>query len=334
MTQQTPPVRSLAIGVALLMGVTGCDGGSDGSDTRFQIETGRMSLAVTDAPVDQATRVVVRFTHVELKPADDGERIRINLDETIGEINLLALQGEDHAFLFEDEELPAGEYDWIRFYLEADPAVTAPPLSNMATTSFIEFEDGTTSNLIIPGGLQAGLQLVSGFTVPANGSVAYTVDFDLRQAIRPASGAPFEGYHRMRRALRMVDNAEIGAITGTVDPMYFWEHGITCHEQPGKDYHVCPGAAVYVFEGSDREPTDIQGAEGDPVTTANVRYQYVEDTGNWEHRYTAGFLKEGSYTVALTLEASQDDPEKGSPIDFVDQANAEVVAGERTHVNF
>lgn len=251
-----------------------------------------------------------------------------------GKSIFLPCRANEHAFLFENEELPAGEYDWIRFYLEGDPAVTAPPLSNLATTSFIEFENGTTSNLIIPGGLQAGLQLVSGFTVPVSGSVAYTVDFDLRKAIRPASGAPFEGYHRMRRALRMVDNAEIGAITGTVDPLNISEDGITCHEQHGRDYHICPGAAVYVFEGPDREPTDIQNAEGDPVTTANARYQYLEETGNWEYRYTAGFLREGSYTVALTLEADQDDPEQRTPIDFVDQANATVVAGERTHVNF
>nr|WP_019594421.1 DUF4382 domain-containing protein [Thioalkalivibrio sp. ALM2T] len=291
-----------------------------------------MSLAVTDAPVDSASRVVVRFTHIELQPSD-GERIRIDLgeDEEVREIDLLTLQGEDSEFLFEDEEVPAGEYAWLRFHLEESEEVVDFPGSQggIATTSFIEFMDGNEDRLIIPGGNQAGLQLSGGFSVPEDGEVSFTVDFDLRKAIVEDSR---DGFHRMRRSLRLVDNDAVGAITGTVDPTLFPDD-FTCEERE-EGLHACPGAAVYVFEGLDREPRDLRDDDDDAVTTANVQYRHIEETGDWEYRYTAGFLEAGEYTVALTFEAGEDDPEEETPIEFVDQANAEVEAGETTEVNF
>ena len=332
--QQTYSGFKLAAALAAATALAGCNTSSDSGGSSSG-ETGQMSLAVTDAPVDSAVRVVVRFTHIELKPAGNGDRVRIDFDEPVREIDLLALQGDNSVFLFEDEEVPAGRYDWIRFYLEPDGGASSPPLSNFATSSFIEFEDEYRENLIIPGGLQAGLQLVSGFTVPANGSASFTVDFDLRKAIRPASDPQFSGYHRMRRALRIVDNANVGTITGTVDPSII-PADLECYDQgwDHSDYQICPGAAVYVFEGSDQTPRDIRDTAGDPVTTANVHLRYVEESGDWEYRYTAGFLLEGDYTVALTFAADLDDPEEETPIAFEDAANASVEAGETTVVDF
>jgi hypothetical protein len=210
----------------------------------------------------------------------------------VREIDLLALQGEDSEFLFQGVQVPAKDYDWIRFYLEPEPGASAPPLSNFATSSFIEFENDYRENLIIPGGLQAGLQLVSGFTVPEDDSVAFTVDFDLRNAIQ--KDEQFEGYHRMRRALRLVDNSNVGVITGTVDPTLF-PSGYTCNENA----KICPGLSVVVYAvDSDQNGGDPEEAESekmqaaavleDPLTTANVRYRQVN--GSWEYRYTVGFL--------------------------------------------
>ncbi len=56
-----------------------CNSGSSGGSSSSGGETGQVSLAVTDAPVDDAVEVVVRFTHVELQPAD-GDRVRIDFD--------------------------------------------------------------------------------------------------------------------------------------------------------------------------------------------------------------------------------------------------------------
>ena len=322
--------RLVGLGIATA-GLVACGGGSsDGSSSGGG--TGQMSLAVTDAPVDSASRVVVRFTHVELKP-EDGESILIDVSEEgepVREIDLLTLQGQASETLFENEEVPAGDYAWLRFHLEKDDERASFPGSqgDIATTSFIEFVDKPEEGLIIPGGNQAGLQLSSGFSVPEDGQVSFTVDFDLRKAIKEDSR---DGFHRMRRSLRLVDNGSVGSVTGTVDPTIV--PGDRCEERE-EGLHACPGVAVYVFEDHDREPRDLRDDDDDAVTTANVYYRHVEASGDWEYRYTAGFLEAGDYTVALTFEADQDDPEEATPIDFVDQANAEVEAGEATEVNF
>jgi hypothetical protein len=318
------------IGVGLAaMGLVACGGGGGSS-----AGTGLMSLAVTDAPINDAKRVVVRFTHIELKPRD-GDRVVICLDEDapylgapfegrascettgVREIDLLALQGEDSEFLFEDLEVPAGEYAWIRFYLEPEPGASSPPLSNFLTSSYIESKSGHTANLIIPGGLQAGLQLVSGFTVPEGGSASFTADFDLRNMIRPDE--EFEGYYRMRRALRLVDNSTVGVITGIVDPLLLPD-GYTCDGvTDDENVLTCPGLFVAVYGGE-----TSMGA--DPLTTATVHYQFLEGPENWEHRYTVGFLSEGIYGLELTLEEVPD------PRGQVDDVS--VVAGAKTIVDF
>jgi len=310
---------------ALVLAACGGGGSSGGSGT------GLMSLAVTDSPIDDAKRVVVRFTHIELKPRD-GDRVLICLDgedayveesprgrvscppAEVREIDLLALQGEDSAFLFEDLEVPAGEYSWIRFYLEPDEGASAPPLSNFATSSFIEFGGEYRENLIIPGGLQAGLQLVSGFTVPEDGLVSFTVDFDLRNAIRKDD--EFPGYHRMRRALRLVDNSNVGVITGTVNVGSYAELSAvaaTCTE----DLARCPGLSVFVYEAGE--------ANDPPLTTASVRHRMVNDG---EYRYTVGFLSEGSYDLRLMYEVADALRE----LDAVNDVG--VVAGAKTVVDF
>ncbi len=368
MTRIKNLARFAGLGLAAV-GLVACGGGgnTDGSGT------GLMSLAVTDAPIDHAERVVIRFTHVELQPADGGDRVVIHLDEsdggegaddsdpsadtvevmvdgseagvvddpplgTVKEIDLLALQDGRSAFLFESVEVEAGDYDWIRFYLERAPGASTPPLSNFLTSSYIEFKNGHTANLIIPGGLQAGLQLVSGFTVPKDESVSYTVDFDLRNMIQPTDEFG-GGYYRMRRALRLVDNSNVGMITGTVDPDLFPGDNYTCAiDTPDGTSRICPGLAVYVYpadgvqNGGDSaaaESDEMQAAavNGDPLTTANVRFREV--SGQWEYRYTAAFLTAGaSYDLALTYKGDDE-------LEVLSEASdIDVNAGERTEVDF
>nr|WP_296748238.1 hypothetical protein [Thioalkalivibrio sp.] len=56
--------------------------------------------------------------------------------------------------------------------------------------------------------------------------------------------------------------------------------------------------------------------------TANVFAKYLE--GQWEYRYTVGFLSEGSYDLKLVFEGDPLDQAKG----------VSVVAGETTEQNF
>lgn len=281
-----------------LFALTGCGGDDDG--------WGTISLGVTDAPVDSASRVVVEFTGVELKFADGGiENFQFDSPR---QIDLLALHGGGSELLLDDEQVPAGHYEWIRLSVNADQT---------GSTSFIEYDDGNIFPLFIPSGNQAGLRLVSGFDVPAGGSADFTIDFDLRRSIvRPPGLGP---NHILRPALRLVDNSEIGSIAGTVDQaLIFPASGDEC------------GPAVYVYEGTDVEPVEVTEDAG-PLTTALVELE--DPTG--EYRYRAGFIGAGEYTVAFTCEADVDDAASEDGITFVGgAANVTVVAGGEAVVDF
>lgn len=84
--------------VATSATLLGCNSGSSGgSSSSSGGETGQMSLAVTDGPIDNATNVFLRFTAVELRGPSDRE-VLIEFD-TVREIDLLALQGEESELL-------------------------------------------------------------------------------------------------------------------------------------------------------------------------------------------------------------------------------------------
>jgi len=80
--------------------------------------------------------------------------------------------------------------------------------------------------LIVPSGAESGLKMNRGFTLPADGSVALTVDFDLRKSLHAPPGQKSmmetctQGY-LLRPTLRLVQDSEVGAIAGTIDPSRF-----------------------------------------------------------------------------------------------------------------
>ncbi len=134
----------------------------------------------------------------------------------------------------------------------------------------------------------------------------------------------------LRPTLRLVNNDQVGSISGTV--LQDTCIGI------GDDID---DAAVYVFSG-DVAPDDQNSADTtdiDPVTTAIVKL----DTADGMYKYTAGFI-DGSnggkqYTVALTCEYSGDNPDQDDTILFNDTPinttnPVTVIAGQSTQVDF
>ena len=68
--------------------LSACGGDSTPEEVSVPIPMGSLVLAITDAPVDEASNVVVRFTGVEIKPAS-GSSITVPFD-IAKEIDLLA----------------------------------------------------------------------------------------------------------------------------------------------------------------------------------------------------------------------------------------------------
>ena len=153
-----------ALGSVLL---TACGGGGDGS-------SGSMALRLTDAPVDEATSVIVEFTGVELLRAN-GAPLLFTFEPR--RIDLLALQGGDSTTLLNGVTVPAGDYRQIRLQVNA---------GRDASDSYITLDDGSMHALFIPSGNQSGLKLTGGFTVPEGGSADFTIDFEVPPGTRLA----------------------------------------------------------------------------------------------------------------------------------------------------
>ena len=130
-----------ALLAAAVLGLTACGGSSSE-------RTGHLSLSVTDAPVDSANHVIVSFSGVVIKPHDGQEQV-FTFDEP-KEIDLLSLQGTSSESLLTDEEVPAGDYEWIRLMVNAQ--------HDGVLDSYIEMTDGTQPEQWVPSGEQTGLK--------------------------------------------------------------------------------------------------------------------------------------------------------------------------------
>ena len=264
-----------AISAAIsMMVLSACGGGGGGG------ETGRLSLAVTDAPVDDASSVVVQFSGVAFKREGASAEAVQNLSPSPRQLDLLQYQGGRAALLLDGVTLPAGEYQWIRLIVDNEPGVR---------DSYISLTGGQECELRVPSGAESGLKLMRGFTLPADGSVALTVDFDLRKSIHAPPGLRggdcAVGYI-MRPTLRLVDDADVGAIAGHVAGELITDECLP---------------KVYVFSGAAVTPDDLEeanGADADPLVVAGVAIE----NGSTAHPYRAAFLPPGPYTVAFTCD--------------------------------
>src|ERR1044072_3218765 len=155
--------------VSMALVLAACSGGGGSGN-----ETGRLSLAITDAPVDDASNVVVQFSGVAFKRAGEAAEVVQDLTPSPRQLDLLQYQEGRAALLLDGVTLPAGDYEWIRLVVDNDTGVR---------DSYIVLTDGSECELRVPSGAESGLKLNRGFTLPADGSVALTIDFDLRKSV-------------------------------------------------------------------------------------------------------------------------------------------------------
>ena len=302
--------------VAFLFLLAGCSGGYKNSG---YTGTGALTVRITDAPMVNAEHVYIQFSGLEIQSAsgmrtalyycqDPANPMLTIVSATAcstpaapKQIDLLALSGGQSDLLLNGFVLPAGPYSWIRLMVD-----TAGILD-----SYVVILGGAEHELTIPSGDETGLKLNHGIVVPAGGSAAFTIDFDLRKSVHVTG----TGEYILRPTLRLVNNALVGAIAGTVSTALV-PAGCT--------------PAVYVFTGAGVTPDDIDGTPADPVSTAIVTL----DSGSGLYRYKAAFLEAGSYTVAYTCQAAIDDPAISNTLTFAGTATVPVTAYTITTHNF
>jgi hypothetical protein len=194
---------------------------------------GRYVFHLTDAPVDELSAVFIKVASLSVKP-QSGSWIDIPL-EVAQEINLLEYQNGKSIPLAAVDSLPAGTYQELRLILDNK----APSRALNAV--------GEDVGLRVPSGSESGIKIKGSFVIgEALGGGDYTVDFDLRKSImrqsngaesvategnsiankgrspKSPSGSPLflEGEkadYMLKPVVRMVNNADIGAIEGQSD---------------------------------------------------------------------------------------------------------------------
>lgn len=293
---------------AALASVAGCGGSGAGQETGF------LSLGISDGPVHSAQKVCITFDEIEFK--GEGAPFVVDLDPP-EKVNLLDFQGANAAPILISEELPAGHYQWMRLGLDAElgsngGAGDTGGIMCDGAGSYIVMDDESVHNLYVPSGAESGLKLVSGFTVPVNGSADFTAEFDLMKSLTEPPGLQPDAV--LRPSIRLVNNVEVGRLTGQVAGELATADGC----EP----------SVYVFDDG-ITPNAIDDAEAadpnDPVATALVN-EHVNDDATTGYLYTVGYLLPGDYAVAFTCDGETFEPEAGQP--------ATIFAQEVTTVDF
>ena len=279
-----------------LLPLAGCGGGSTSGE-----ETGLFSLAVSDGPIHDARKVCITFDEIEFKHSDDAPFVVVL--PAPEKVNLLDFQGNNAAPLLFNEELPAGNYEWLRLGIDASLGSNGgvgDTLGDLCDgeASYIVMNDDTVHNLFVPSGAETGLKLVSGFTVPVNGSADFTAEFDLMKSITAPPGLQPDVI--LKPAIRLVNNVEAGTLTGQVAD--------TLATAPDCE------PSVYVFDDG-VIPNGIEDGvddPDDPVATALVE-ELVNGAAVTEYHYTIGFLLAGDYEVAFTCNTEEFEPAEGKP---------------------
>lgn len=340
-------ISRIPAGLACVLLCTACGGGggSSAADPIAAPTSGTLSVGITDAAVDDVVAVNLRVTALELRQqnAAESEVITIDLTDDDGnamQFNLLDYQNGEVFPLFDNEEVPAGVYDQARLVLEA-PAQTPRQCEGQdpLAGSHVEELTGGFAPIFIPSGSNTGLKLVSAFEVPADSDVTVVIDFDLRQALhRPP---PFDCYF-LRPAYRMEVTVTTGRIAGTVDSTLLDGSNGLC-----SDSDPMTGNAVYVYEGLDQTPGDLDAVDdddADPYATASVEFD--PNAGNTgAGAYVVGLLPPGDYTIAFTCRADEerlpnpdseieDEQLADDALDFQHPQNATVIVQTTSTVDF
>lgn len=318
----------LGLAAAAAIALTGC-GGSSGSDSPTE-GMGVFNLSVSDGGID-AEKVCIKFDGVQLKKADEDAPITIDLDEPVT-VNLLDVQGANSQPIT-SEQVPAGNYEWIRLLVDASrgndggSADETPTSAECAADngSYLVTTTGMLYSLFIPSGDQSGLKLIKDITIPVNSSGDYTAEWDLgRSFIAPPGLAPDA---LMKPVVKLVRNNEVGTLIGQVaDDLVNAE---SC------DAEFAPKVYVFDEDGTPNEIDDPDMADpNDPVATGLVELQ-EQDDGSMQYRYSIGFLLAGSYDPVFTCDGiTFVTPYPTDQEGLVDENTTLIDVGQTTTVNF
>jgi hypothetical protein len=291
-------LRVAAFASACLL--TGCGGGGGGGGETAAPGTGKVSFGVSDAPVDDASHVVITVDKVTLRRDGAADvvvdrfsipALHLTNADTF-QIDLLDYRNGARLLVIDNLEVPAGTYSQLVLHV----------LDEDVNYSYVDTVNGRTPIKLPSGDLKLG-----GLNVNVGGVYTYTLDFDLRRSMTYNPGP--DRYILKPRGVRIVDEALAARLGGVVD------HGLFNTVAPcSSKVDPTVGNVVYLYQGHglDRtrladsfDPTlpgaSFPSAALEPFGAANVS-QALD--GSWHYMF--GYLPAGDYTLAFSCAAEGD----------------------------
>lgn len=273
-------------------------------------DTGTLTIAITDSPIDEASAVFLQINGLSLYDAN-GAQSEITFEEP-KLIDVLALQGGLSETILSDYPVKAGDYAYVTFDLDLNASYVVTADGNRGLT--LSNQRGAISTLIDFFVNDASASApITRFSIGEGANTHITFDFDLRKSIFQEQGSSLLSFSP---AIRSVLTAQAGSISGTIDANQF---NSSC---------VAADSAVYAFSGHNATLKDIRGNTDDPISTANI----VQTQS--AYAYTLAFLPEGDYTITLACNTTNDAVDTTDPINFSSRANVSVNMGQVSTFNF
>lgn len=279
--------RMLLTAAAISIALSGCGGGS-GNDRMDPDRMGFVSLSITDGPWHDASAMVLHFTHVEFGHVS-GDVVRLDFPGGPMDIDLMQLQNGASFQFMNRMSVPAGQYEWMRLHMDLNQCYID------------DAQTGGRHNLHMGPNMGAWLQADDHFQVMEGAHHQFMLDYDIRlgmhhQHMGGGMGDRFELHH----AMRCMDMANVGGLTGTIDPALIDLNHPDCDPAPGGNW-------AYLFPGDATEPDDIADVDTDgvpgPIATDRVDMNIA--TGDYYYHF--GHLNEGTYRVAFTCSGEWDE---------------------------
>ncbi|HEY3406067.1 MAG TPA: DUF4382 domain-containing protein [Ohtaekwangia sp.] len=254
----------LMLGIGLTLSCSDDDGKN--------AKDGKVSIYITDAPIDDANvdAVVIAINKIEMKGPDGWETVKEF--ETPFSINILDYQNGESYFVTE-AEIEAGTYTEVRLVLEA---ADEDDESEEIAGSYIRYKDGSKQALFVPSGSTSGYKVKGAFTLPEEGVVAVTLDFDARRSIVKAGNS---GKFLLKPTVRLIANQEAAIINGHI-----------------AEYDQYAQVVVYAYEKGTYESDEATSEDGEALFPNAVTSAKVDGAGNFK----LAFLQPGDYDLIVT----------------------------------
>lgn len=244
----------------------------------------------TELPADpNITQVVTDLRGVEFSTSSGSTE---TLDfRTSEQVDLMDYADDNGVFrLFTSEQVSEGNYTGVRLLFDADRADDA----------FVSTNDGRQFPLNLADGDYAPLS----FNVEddESSSESFTLLLDLRKSL---SFDDDSNEYTLTPQLRAVETSEMSRIEGNVS--------VAC--QAGGSLER---GAVYLFQGRDVTPDDIDGAGVEPFATAPI---FTSTIGGAGFFYALRYLPAGDYTLAVTCLGNDEEPSTDEELSFRNAIN-------------